>query len=125
MNATTEQAIMALNNAGLNPRRYLAVSYIIITDHFPTMCGYLKLEDRNAWGCDDAPVECDIANAMFPALITDLGGFENPLAVNIALAGAISSEIDKALELILTGPAKELVDLMHAYVDAGHHKNVY
>jgi hypothetical protein len=75
------------------------------------------------WGPDN--FECDVANAMFPALITALGGFENPFTVDIALAGAISPKIDKALELILTGPAKELIDLMQAYINAGHHGDIY
>ncbi|GKT67254.1 hypothetical protein ColTof4_13638 [Colletotrichum tofieldiae] len=125
MTETTKQAVMALKKAGLDPRRYLAVSYVIITMDFHTMCGYLKLKDRNTWGTADTLVECDVANAMFPVLITVLGGFTNPLANVIALGGAISSEIDKALKLIVTGPAKKLIDLMHAYVNARHHLEEY
>ncbi|KAG4429296.1 hypothetical protein IFR05_015221 [Cadophora sp. M221] len=102
MTETTNQAITALTNAGLDPRRYLA--------HL---------------GPVDSPIECDVANAMLPVLITALGGFDNPVAIAIALAGAISSEIDKALELIVTSPAKELMELMQAYVDAGHHREEY
>jgi hypothetical protein len=125
MGETTNHAVTALHKHGLDPRRYLAVSYIIITKDFHTMCGYLKLEDRSTWGPANATIECDVANATFPVLIMALGGFKNPLAVSIALAGAISSEIDKALELILVGPPKDLMDLMHAYVDAGYHPEDY
>ncbi|KAK7937603.1 uncharacterized protein PG986_014471 [Apiospora aurea] len=46
MESTTENAIMALHNAGLDPRRYIGVSYIIITNELRTMCDYLKIEGR-------------------------------------------------------------------------------
>ncbi|KAK8859510.1 hypothetical protein PGQ11_010244 [Apiospora arundinis] len=120
MESTTEDAIIALHNKGLDPRRYIAISYIIITSDFHTMCGYLKLEDRNTWG-PDGKIECDVANAIFPALIMSLGGFESPLAIHIALGGAIRPEIDSALENIVSGPAKDLMMLMQASIDAGYH----
>jgi hypothetical protein len=120
MHKTTNDAIIALHSEGLDPRRYIAVSYVILTQDFHTMSCYLKLEDCVNWSAGGKTKECDIANAMFPALINALGGFQNKTAVYIALGGAISSEIDTALENILEGPAKELMVLMKAYVVAGH-----
>ncbi|KAH8747747.1 hypothetical protein F5883DRAFT_622474 [Diaporthe sp. PMI_573] len=121
MHETTNQAIMALYGAGLDARRYLAVSYryVILTQDFNTTCCYLKLEDNNTWSAANKTKECDIANAVVPSQVKALGGFRNMVVVNIALGGAINSEIDTALESILTDEAKALMLLMNAYVVRG------
>jgi hypothetical protein len=110
---------MALYGAGLDARRYLAVSYVIFSPDFHTTCCYLKLEDNNTWSAAGKTKECDIANAMFPSHFKALGGFQNNMVVNIALGGAINPEIDSALENILTGEAKALMLLMKAYAVRG------
>ncbi|PCD21405.1 hypothetical protein AU210_016370 [Fusarium oxysporum f. sp. radicis-cucumerinum] len=117
---TTRQAILTLHHAGLNPTRYIAVSYVILTQDFTTMACYYKLEDNKSW---DTEQEYDVANAIFPFQIKSLGGFDNKTTVNIALGGAVSPAIDTALETILGDDAKSLMRLMKVYNKKGFAKD--
>lgn len=116
MQETTKLAVLALHERGLNPTRYIAVSYIILTDDFHTMACYFKLENEKNWGVGQ---EYDVANAVFPFQIKSLGGCDNKTTVNIALGGAISEGIDQALEDVVGDDAKSLMDLMTAYAKRG------
>ncbi|KAK0612641.1 hypothetical protein B0T17DRAFT_603005 [Bombardia bombarda] len=120
LNETTDNAILALREAGLEPRKFLATSYLINTDDIHSMCGYLRLEALTN-------LRAAVSSVIFSFTIETLGGFDNPLAFAVALAGPKSPEVKKALKRIMSGPgpAKDLLDLMDAYLRADYHTELY
>ncbi|KAF5228428.1 hypothetical protein FANTH_14512 [Fusarium anthophilum] len=119
MTKTTEKATVRLRKHDLSPKEYLGVSYVIVTEDFKTMANYRKLDNRTMWGPDDNKVECDLSNAIYPFIITALGGPDKQVVINLILAGNKSEALDRAAEKLLQGVPKQLIEHMDAYIEAG------
>lgn len=120
MTATTEWATLELKKNGLEPKRYLGMSYVIVTTKLSVMAGYRILDQRNMWGSGDNKVECDFSNAIYPYLIKAFGGPGDQAVTNLILAANSSEACDTAAENLVEGTSKDIMNLTDAYIREGY-----
>ncbi|KAL1865029.1 hypothetical protein Daus18300_007376 [Diaporthe australafricana] len=118
MTRTIEWAIMELHSKGLDPKKYMGLTYVVVTEELPIMAGFRKLDQRIVWG-GEKNIECDFTNAIYPFSIQALGGAKNKVVVQIILTSNNSEACDEAVEHLQTGTSKDIMDIIDAFIEGG------